>query len=208
MDFYTAVWQHQPRLMEPGRESAVLLPFVAKPEGWHLLFEIRASGLRSQPGEICFPGGGIEPGESPEQAARRETCEELLLEPQQVELWGAADLLHTPSGLTVSPYLGCLNGYEGTFSAQEVEQVFTVPVAWLMEHPPEVYRSKSTTVPEPDFPYYKVPGGQAYPWRSGRWPIYFYPEYQGHLIWGMTAKILYYTLEWVRELGGLPPMQQ
>ncbi len=207
MDFYTAVHQHRPRLMEPGRESAVLLPFVAGPKGWQLLFEVRASGLRSQPGEICFPGGGIEPGEDPAQTALRETCEELLVGPEQVELWGAADLLHTPAGLTVSPYLGQLRQYQGGFSPQEVEQVFTVPVSWFMEHPPEEFFSRIGTTPEPGFPYGRVPGGEAYPWRSGRWPIYFYPEYEGRVIWGMTAKLLFYTLEWVQQLGGLPPVK-
>ena len=205
--FYTRMGQHTPTLMEPGRRAAVLLPFVASGGEWHIVLEERARTLRHQPGEICLPGGMVEPGESPRAAALRETCEELLVGPSQLELWGAGDLLHTPAGMTLHPYLVRLSGYRGGFSAQEVHSVFTVPASWLLAHPPMQYTTRLATCPEPDFPYERVPGGRAYPWRRGRWPVYFY-EYQGRTIWGITAKILCHTLELVQQLGGLPPVEE
>ena len=51
------------------RNSAVMIPVLETPEGLHLLFEVRSEKLEHQPGDICFPGGGIEEGETPEEAA-------------------------------------------------------------------------------------------------------------------------------------------
>ncbi len=58
---------------------AVALPLVWKPQGPELLIEVRARGI-SQAGDPCFPGGRIEPGETPLRAARRELREELGLD--------------------------------------------------------------------------------------------------------------------------------
>lgn len=202
--FYEQLKNYRPGPMEPGRQSAVLLPFVAINGRWELLLEERAHGLRAQPGELCLPGGGMEAGESPVQAALRECCEELLIQPEQLEYWGCGDLLTTPGGLTVHTVLARLHGYTGTFSADEVHTTFTVPVSWLLENPPLRSECETITHTCPGFPHEWVPGGENYPWRKGRWPVYFYPEYQGRRIWGITAKILYYTLKRLKNMGGLP----
>ena len=204
--FLTQMKQHCPGSMEPQRQSAVLLPFVAVQGRWHLLLEERAHTLRAQPGELCLPGGGMDPGERPGQAALRECCEELLIRPEQLELWGLGDVLTTPSGRTIHTALAQLRDYAGTFSPQEVHSMFTVPVDWLLEHPPLRFDSAVTTHPQPGFPQEWVPGGENYPWSQGRWPIFFYPPYQGRRIWGITAKILLHSLELVQRLGGLPPV--
>lgn len=203
--FYQKLAARAPGLMEPGRQAAVLLPFVAQNGQWQLLFEVRAQGLRRQPGEICLPGGMVEPGEPPAQAALREACEELLVAPGQLALWGAADVLPTPGGQTVYPFLAQLAGYQGGFSAAEVHSTFLVPAGWLMQAHPQVFASRVSTQPGPEFPYHLVPGGRAYPWHGGQWPVYFY-QYQGRVIWGITAKVVYHALDMVRQLGGLPPV--
>jgi 8-oxo-dGTP pyrophosphatase MutT (NUDIX family) len=56
-------------------DYAVLIPFVTTEEGKALLLEVR-SQLVKQPGEICFPGGRVEAGETPVETAVRETCED------------------------------------------------------------------------------------------------------------------------------------
>ena len=75
--------------------SAVLVPLIKSDTGsWEILFQVRASHLKRQPGEICFPGGTLDsPQESPRRAARRETCEELGLRPEEVYMWGRLGLL-------------------------------------------------------------------------------------------------------------------
>ena len=67
---------HVPTLLEARHEYAVLCPLVERPDGLHLLFEVRSAGV-SQSGETCFPGGQMEPGETPADCALRETAEKL-----------------------------------------------------------------------------------------------------------------------------------
>ena len=62
---FQARWTgHVPKVQDVTREYAVLVPLVECPEGPSLLFEVRAETLDHQPGEVCFPGGGLEPGET------------------------------------------------------------------------------------------------------------------------------------------------
>ena len=206
--FYDKLQARTPGLLEAGRASAVLLTFVPRQGAWHLVLEERSRRLHHQPGELCLPGGMVEPGEAPAQAALRETCEELLVEPGQLTLWGAGDVLVTPGGHTIHPFLAELRDYAGSYSPAEVHTTFTVPVQWLLANPPTKYITRTTTHPDPDFPYELVPGGRDYPWRQGKWPVYFYPEFEGRCIWGLTAKLLYHTLQMVQQLGGLPPVPE
>ena len=64
---------HVPGLLGARHSYAVLCPLVERPDGLHLLFEVRSAALHRQPGEVCFPGGRMEAGETPEQCALRET---------------------------------------------------------------------------------------------------------------------------------------
>ena len=205
MDFYERLARRSPRLMEPGETAAVLLAFLKKEGEWHLLLEQRAEHLNRQPGEICLPGGMAEPGETARAAALREACEELLLTPAQLKLWGAGDVLPTPSGSALHCFYGEILNYTGSFASCEVQSVFTIPVKWLLENPPREYTSRLATVPGEDFPFDLIPGGKAYPWRQGKWPVFFY-SYEGRVIWGITAKIIYRGLAALKELGGLPPI--
>lgn len=202
--FYENFAVRTPRLMEPGHRAAVMLCFIQKEGGWHLLLEERSSRLKHQPGEICLPGGMLDENETPEQAAVREVCEELLITPEQIRLWGPGDLLCTPAAMTLHPFLCEITEYHHSCSPDEVADVFTVPVDWLLENPPQEYITRLSTCPQEDFPYQLVPGGRNYPWRRGKWPVYFY-VYQNRVIWGITAKIIYHSLQLVRETGGFPP---
>lgn len=172
------------------RNSAVLLPLIEKNGEFEVLFEVRAASLHRQPGEVCFPGGRVEDGESNKEAAYRETLEELLLKPEQVEVLAPLDVLEASGGVNVYPFLGVLKDYNGTFSADEVNRVFSVPLSWLLEHEPERYQCTVHTVPNEDFPFDLIPGGREYHWRKGHYDVYFY-RYGDEIIWGMTAKILY-----------------
>ena len=67
------------------RDCAVVIPIIREQGQYAVLFERRAGNLKIQPGEICFPGGSMEPGESPWEAALRELSEELLIQPDQAE---------------------------------------------------------------------------------------------------------------------------
>ncbi len=178
-------------------DAAVFLPLLPGENGPSLLFEQRAFHLAAQPGDICFPGGGVEEGENPETAAVREIQEELLIRKEQIRVQGILRPVQGPFGRKVWPVVGDLCGYQGSFSREEVDQTFSVPIKDLLEMVPEVYGAVSVTVPDEDFPFDRIQGGRQYPWSRIRKKIYFY-EWKGITIWGMTAGILHSFLEELR----------
>lgn len=178
------------------RDSAVLVPLLMKDGELHILFEVRADKLKSQPGEICFPGGTIERGsaagmeENPQTAAVRETMEELLVQENNIEVIAPLDILIIPTGMIIYPFLGELTEYKETYSTDEVERVVEIPIAWFLTHEPELYHTKILTVPGEDFPHTHIPGGKEYKWRQGEYDVMFY-RFGDVVIWGMTARILH-----------------
>lgn len=181
---------HVPSLIgfEQCRKAAVCIPLIGKDGAYEVLFEVRAAHIQSQPGDVCFPGGMMEDGETPVQAALREMQEELLVKHEQMEVLGQMDLFWG-SRLCVFPFAVRLRDYEGTFCPDEVAEVFTVPLSFFLEHEPEIYSISLSVIPGGDFPYDRIRGGRDYGWRPRREEIYFY-EYEGRTIWGMTARIL------------------
>ncbi|MGN1350696.1 MAG: NUDIX hydrolase [Anaerovoracaceae bacterium] len=176
--------------------SAVCIPVLSSPAGPVLLFEKRSSSISDQPGDICFPGGRMEEGETPREAAVREICEELLVTPDKVRVAGPADFLHMER-LVVFPFVVELSDYDGSFSRDEVSEVFTVPLSWLLGQPPEEYELGLTVQPKEGFPYDRIVGGENYRWRDRSETVYFY-QYGEHTIWGITAKILHSFLQRVK----------
>lgn len=175
---------------------AVLVPYL--PESGALLFQVRSAKLHRQPGEICFPGGRIEAGEAPRDAAVRETQEELLVEKERIQVFAPLDILATPYYTIVYPYLGALSGYRFTFNQDEVAQVFTVPLEYFKKTKPQVYYNQITAVPETPDPIYSLLGVESYPWGTARSPVLFY-QYEGWVIWGLTARFIQNLVELLRE---------
>ena len=97
-----------------GKSKAVLIPLIGTEKGLEVVYEIRATTLRTQPGEVSFPGGGIEVGETPEQAAVRETSEELLIAPDNIEILAPMDGENAPTGAPLWPFVGHLHHYQGS----------------------------------------------------------------------------------------------
>lgn len=177
-----------------ARKAAVLIPLFDTPEGRMIILERRALHLKRQPGEICLPGGGIQTKdgaalESPEEAAVRETMEELLVSRGQIGPLQAYPVQTGPDGADVFPFAATLSGYQGTFSKEEVAEVIQIPADFFQSTAPEAYAADLVTVPREGFPYERIPGGRAYPFRKKEQWIYFY-EYEGITIWGLTARIL------------------
>lgn len=204
LDLIRSQWKDREAQVRPWnnrRGSAVLIPLVWMPAAgeWHVLFELRALDLDAQPGEVCFPGGRVEPGETPREAAVRETMEELLVSEDQIEVIAPLDALPGPGGPSIWPFLGILSDYENTWSEEEVDHTFTVPLSYFIETEPEVYDTLQITVPGNDFPFDKIPGGKDYPWKKRHYTVMFYKE-TDPLIWGITAKIIRLALEDVRGL--------
>lgn len=184
------------------RDCGVVIPLIREKKQYFVLFERRAAGLKTQPGEICFPGGSMEPGETPWETALRELSEELLIKPEQAELLMACDYLEIPAGFTVYPFLAELKDYRGTFSEDETEEIIKIPLQWFADHEPLSCRAKILTVPEEPFPYDLIPQGRGYRWREGQYQVLFY-QYEDQVIWGMTAKMMKSCIDILREEGAL-----
>ena len=155
----------RPRLDSTGvvtRTASVLLLLLPGREGPELLFEVRSGNLRRQPGEICFPGGRIEPGENPEDAAVRESAEELLVPEEHIECIAPLHVLNGPGGSEITSFFGMIHGYKGTYSADEVSRVFALPVKWLLRQKPETYETEYRLYVPENFPYETIPGGSAW----------------------------------------------
>ncbi|HEX5366384.1 MAG TPA: NUDIX domain-containing protein [Acidimicrobiales bacterium] len=170
----------------PGRPSAVLAPLYDAPvpgaadggsEAWVVLTR-RTWTLRSHQGEVSFPGGRVEPGESPLDAARREAFEEIALDPAAVEVVGQLDHLATvSSGSDIVPFVGLVPGRPPTRpNPAEVAAVLHVPLSELLD--PTVFREERWTFPD-----------------GREQPIMFF-ELVGDTVWGATAALL-------RQLLGL-----
>ena len=115
------------------RPAAVLVPLTPAGE---LLLTVRNSNLPSHAGQISFPGGSIEAGESPETAALREAWEEVALEPGLAEPLGRLPAVLSPYGYYVRPVLAWLAEKPHLRpNPAEVAEVLWAPLAELAAAP-------------------------------------------------------------------------
>lgn len=178
-------------MMEKGKKAAVLVPILRGAEP-ALLFEVRSATVY-QPGEICFPGGSMEPGETPEACALRETEEELGLNRAEIHLLGRLDPMLHISSCMVYPVLGSLLPAaleQLALSEAEVAESFLVPLSWFRENPPQRLSydlvADMDTVPEVLRPFVEH-------YRNRRTtPVWVWED---HVIWGLTARIIEALLE-------------
>ena len=151
--------------------SAVLIPIYEHDGELWVVLTRRAQSLRTHRGEVSFPGGRADPGETMVQAALREANEEVFLDPLLVEPLGELDHLTTVTRRAyIVPVVGLLPGRpELGRNPAEVEAVLHVPLRELMS--PGVFREER--------------------WGEGELsrPVYFF-ELVGDTVWGATAALL------------------
>lgn len=179
-------------LPDAPRFTAVLIPLVEIAGKIHVVFEIRGDGI-AQAGEVSFPGGHVEQGETAEHAAVRETCEELLILQEQVEILAPMHRMTDRGNLIVDSFLGVIHNYNGSYSKDEVSGIFTVPLDMLLEYEPEIYSAETVLNPGDNFPFDIIPGGRNYQFIHFPKRFYFYRT-QDAVIWGLTAELLYHAL--------------
>jgi 8-oxo-dGTP pyrophosphatase MutT (NUDIX family) len=154
-----------------GRPSAVLVALFDAGAGPEVVLTRRARHLRNHHGEVSFPGGRIEPGETPVAAALREADEEVALDPALVTVIGELDHLATlASRSVIAPVVGRVGGRpELKADTGEVDRILTVPLAELL---------RSDTYHE------EVWGSDI-----GERTIHFF-ELDDETVWGATARML------------------
>ncbi|QHI71230.1 NUDIX hydrolase [Aminipila terrae] len=170
---------------------SVMVPLVEKDGELHLLYEVRAESLRTQPGEICFPGGAVEKNETKRQCAIRETREELGVLRKDIRVIAELDTLYTYSNFTMYSFLGEIN-YEAIKNAKinrdEVKEFFLVPLEHMKNQAPYIYNMDVLPQIGTDFPYNLLKLNNGYNWRKGKSEVPIY-TYEDKVIWGLTARI-------------------
>lgn len=157
--------------------AAVLVPLLWQDHQWNLLFTRRTERVESHKGQVSFPGGGCDEGETtPEETALREAWEEIGLDPDRVRILGRLANMITITSFHVTPVVGVIDWPTVFVVGQhEVERIFTIPLYWLAD-----------TRNRWEFP---VPG-------RNRSLIAFHP-YDGELLWGATARM---TVDFLKVL--------
>lgn len=160
--------------IEGFRRAGVLVPLLEAPTGPELLFTVRAAKLSSHAGEVAFPGGRLEPGESHEQAALRETEEEVGLKVHPRQVIGRLSDHPSPAGYVATPVVARVPWpQELVINHGEVASVFTVPLAALAAMEP---RTRVSQLPQYRRLLYSYPWGQ-------------------YDIWGFTGNVVRDLLE-------------
>jgi 8-oxo-dGTP pyrophosphatase MutT (NUDIX family) len=149
--------------------AAVLVPLIWQDDEWHLLFTRRTEQVESHKGQVSFPGGACDEGETtPEETALREANEEIGIDRRDVRLLGRLVNMITVTSFRVTPVVGVLKWpIVLRIGQNEVERVFTIPLNWLAD-------------------------------KRNRWEftmlghnrsLIAYHPYDGELLWGATARM-------------------
>lgn len=181
---------------EQSLKTAVLLPLVEWDGKICVLFEKRSLNLKHQPGEICFPGGMKDPDDPQAlDTAIRETCEELGITPDNIEVIGELDTLITPSSLIMRSFVAWIKDSSLIqINPDEVDKVFMIPLDFLLEYQPKKHDLIFKPDFSNDFPVQLIPRGENYPFRLNRMQQFFY-IWEGEVIWGLTARILTHFID-------------
>lgn len=194
-------------------KAAVLIPLCEIDNKTYIIFEKRSKSIK-QGDEICFPGGKYENSDlNFSFTAIRESAEELGISYEKIEILKELNTFVTPFNSIIYSFLGLLkiNSFsELKFNTDEVQKLIFIPVSWLLEQEPEIYKiyqeshphtfdkfgNLIKTFPAKDF---GLPSKYHSSWSNGFREIYLY-NYQNEIIWGFTASILRDFLEKLKKL--------
>ena len=158
------------------RHAAVLIPLVKHSGQWQILFIRRAKNERDRhSGQVAFPGGRIEAGDTDSiAAALRETREEIGVPPEHINVLGQISPYITVSSYEVTPVVGIVD-WPTTLSLQssEVARAFLIPLDWLRDRHNISFRARQNMDPQ----------------SARRHPIIVYEPFDDEILWGATARM-------------------
>jgi 8-oxo-dGTP pyrophosphatase MutT (NUDIX family) len=162
----------RPPFVNVTRQSGVLAPLFVRNNELRIVLTRRDGRLRNHRGEVAFPGGRLDDGETPHQAALREAHEEVALPPDRVRILGQLEPLTTVvSAAAITPIVGWIDGDLPPLTPNpgEVDRVFDVSLYELTD--PDTYREEIWQFPD------------------GIFPVWFF-EVEDDTIWGATGRML------------------
>jgi 8-oxo-dGTP pyrophosphatase MutT (NUDIX family) len=163
-------------------KAGVMVLLYQREGSWHIVLIRRPNTVLTHKDQVGFPGGQLEPGENFEQAALRETWEELGVYPNQIQIIGSLTPLYIPpSNFCIYPLIATSSGpLSFKPHPQEVAEIIEVPLIHLTNSR-NVHRET---------------------WRIGGQPVEvpFY-SFEHHKIWGATAMVLAEFLEILKSLA-------
>jgi len=149
--------------------AAVLVAITDRTEPG-LILTVRRKHMRKHAGQVAFPGGRIDEGETPVRAALREAHEELSIDPDLVQILGEADHYRTVTGYGVTPVIGLVPpDLPLVPNPEEVADWFEAPLDFVLD-PINQQRMSAEY--------------------QGRMRHYYQIDWQGRRIWGATAAML------------------
>lgn len=152
------------------KPAAVLAPLVLRPNGLTMLLTQRTADMPTHAGQVAFPGGRLQPGETAVEAALRETEEETGIAARFIEPIGVFDAYQTVTGYAVAPVVGLVSpDFALNPDPREVALVFEAPAAFLFD--PRNHEEHSRSWGDSERRFYVMP-------------------YQDHYIWGATAGMI------------------
>jgi len=166
----------------PGyRRSAVMMPLLLVNDEWHVLFTRRSNTLQDHKGQVSFPGGAADEMDiDSENTACRELEEEIGIHQKNVKILGRMTEMPTITQFLVTPVIGVVSWpTEIRPNPTEVDRVFTIPLCWLAD--PSHHEER----------FYCLSDGSEH-------LVIFFDEYDGELLWGVTARIV---LNFLQKVG-------
>lgn len=152
------------------RPAAVLAAITERDDRPGFLLIHRPSNMRSHPGQVAFPGGKIDPGETPVEAALREAYEELGIHERDVTVIGPSDVYRTNSGYAITPVIAVVPpDIRLNPSPTEVAKWFEAPVDFVFDPANHTHHSAF--------------------WQGSE-RRYIEIMWKEHRIWGVTAGII------------------
>ena len=174
-----SVYEPERIAIEGFRPAAVLVPLLKTEQGIELLFTVRSSALKHHAGQISFPGGRADEGETFVETAIRETHEETGLIVHKQNVLGFLDEHPSPAQYIVTPVVALLDWPQALhLNKHEVAEVFTAPLTALLN---------------------LDPGSEERQVKAFSRRLHYY-HYGERVIWGLTGNVLKRLLDLVRTL--------
>lgn len=153
------------------KESAVLVLLFYKHDELHVCLTKRNSKLKHHPGQISFPGGRKEAGESLLETALRETDEEVGIKSESIEILGQLSSVYVSvSNFNIQPYIGFTSSLpKFTINIDEVEDVIEIPIKEFLDTKNHSTNQINTSKGNLNVPCYSI---------------------DNHIIWGATSMMI------------------